>query len=248
MARKLKITVTTALNLVVVQDYNNATGEIYQIKNGGFGEYTMEQSGNVDLTEDSARITLVPKVGEPFGSARFADFESITINGAAASISDLETVRAVLAPYFFNSGGGGYSFYKEVTITAAQLKSDLAFVAPLGGIELLPAVANTYYNFRCNHELHFGTIPFGVSSAPTIYSHVVGAASPTSLVVLPVSALIFSSDRIVADIIPQMTSSTLMPIYGAGERIIYKLANNAAQTNGDGHVVMKIWYTPIIFG
>ena len=251
MARRIKITITTASNLVVVQDYETVTGQIYQMKAGGFGEYTMAQYANVDLTNSEAMIAFIHSDGTTFQAVAIESIESITINGVAASIADLEEVRAVLAPYFFSVGGGGYSFYKEITITSAMLKADLA-IAHLpsngGGIEIFPAVANTYYDWKIDHELHFGTLAYTVASQSGFYSQVTGSGTFTILASLPTTALNFVENRVVPGIVPQMTSSNVMPIHNIGERIVYKLANNLAQATGDGYVKLKVWYNIRTFG
>lgn len=251
MARKLKITITTASNLVVVQDYDTATGEIFQIISSGMGEYTMQQTVNVDLTNAAAMVTFIPRDGLPFGAVKATDIESVTINGVAATITNLSLVRDAVSPYFFKIGSGGYQFYKEITITSAMLKADLAIAAlPSngGGIEIFPAVANTYYDWKIDHELHYGSVAYTVASQSGFYSQLAGSASFAILVGLPTTALNYAGDRVVPGIVPQMTSSHVMPIYDIGERIVYKLANNLAQATGDGYVKLKVWYNIRTFG
>ncbi len=251
MARRIKITITTASNLVVVQDYETATGQIYKMKSGGFGEYTMAQYANVDLTDSESMIALIHSDGTTFQAVAIESIESVTINGVAATITDLELVREVVAPYFFNVGRGGYAFYKEITITSAMLLADLA-IAYLpsngGGIEIFPAVANTYYDWKIDHELHFGTVAYNVASQSGFYSQAIGSGTFTILASLPTTALNFVGNRVVPGIVPQMTSSNVMPIFGIGERVVYKLANSLAQATGDGYVILKIWWNERTFG
>jgi len=195
MARKIKITITTASNLVSVQDYDTAsTSVIYNRIDGGFGEYVMSVSGDTDLSESQAQITLIHNSGAKFGFASFTDFESITINGVSATITDLESVRAVLAPYFFNSGVGGYTFMKVVELTPTLLTTAFS----TGGIELLPALGSHLYpkfsmdfvNLGDGSEAFAGGNVFEVRSSTQILARfdttLITTAGPTELSVLSV--------------------------------------------------------------
>lgn len=239
MARKLKITVTTASNLVVVQDYDSTSLEIYNIKSGGMGEYTMEQTGNVDLTNAAAAITFVHRDGARFGAAKITDIESVTINGVAATITNLSLVRDALAPYFFSVGGSGFAFYKEITLTSAILKNNIATT----GYEILPAVAGHYYDFSIDWEYTYGTTQYTTGpSTPAFYSY--NGSTFQSLAILSNTALTFAGNRVCAGIHPQMIS-TAHNTFGAGESIVMKLANNQNAAAGDGSVLLKIKYNLI---
>ena len=170
---------------------------------------------------------------------------------ASPVTGNIAALEVVIAPYFFSLGSGGYSHYKEILITAAMLKADLAIAAlPSngGGIEVFPAVANTYYDWKIDHELHFGTLAYNVASQGGFFSQVTGSGTFTSLASLPITALNFVGNRVVPGIVPQMTSSNVMPIFGIGERVVYKLANSLAQATGDGYVILKIWWNERTFG
>lgn len=159
MARKIRIVINTASNYVSVEDCDTVTTTIYKMLNCGFGEFTMEQSGNSDLSESSARITLVHDSGVRFGQCAFTDFQSINVNGSAATITDLETVRAVLAPYFFSVGNGGFAFTTIVELTPTLLTTAFS----TGGIQLLPALgAHLYPKFEMDFvNLGDGSEAFG---------------------------------------------------------------------------------------
>lgn len=239
MARRIKITITTASNLVVVQDYETATGQIYKMKAGGFGEYTMAQYANVDLTNSESMIALIHSDGTTFQAVAIESIESVTINGVAATITNLSLVRDAVAPYFFSLGGGGYSFYKELTLTSAILLNQIA--AP--GYEILPAVAGHYYDFSIDWEYTYGTTQYTTGpSTPAFYSY--NGSTFQSLAILSNTALTFAGNRVCAGIHPQMIS-TAHNTFGAGESIVMKLANNQNAAAGDGSVLLKIKYNLI---
>lgn len=216
------------------------TGEIKRIKSGGTGEYTMDQSGNVDLSEDTAMIALVHNSGVRFGSAAFTDFESITINGAAATISDLETVRAVLAPYFFNSGSGEFKFYTEVTLTSAILTGQLG---PAPGYMFMPAVAGHYYDFKINWEYTRGTVSYS-TGASAISIDMLDVVTARQCAVVSGLNLSYASSRVCPNIRPQMIS-TAFNSFPIGSGLYIRLASNLNATLGDGSVKLKIWYNLI---
>lgn len=249
MARKITVLINTSTNLVSVQDYDSATGTIFNRIDGGFGEYVMKVTGDVDLGEDAATIALMHSSGQVFGEIQFTDIATVTINGVVVVIGDMTSFQGAVAPYFFNSGGSGYAFYKEMTLTSAMLLNDLDWDAGADPIVLLPAITNGYYSaLRITHELDYGTVAYSVASKPGIYSHFPASGSATLLVEMSTPALNYAGDRVVPQIMPQMNNSNVMPIYGTGEQIIYKLANSGNQATGDGSVKLKIWYTPATFG
>ena len=241
MARKIKITITTASNLVVVQDYDSTSLEIYQMLNCGFGEFTMQQSGSIDLSEDSARIAFVHANGTRFGDAAFSDFQAIIINGATAGISDLETVRAVLAPYFFSLGGGGeFAFYTEVTLTPAILLNQFA---PPPGYMFMPAVAGHYYDFKINWEYTRGTASYSTGFS-SISFDMLDVVTSRQCAVISGQNLSYAGDRVCPNIRPQMIS-TAFNSFPIGSGLYIKLTNNTNPTLGDGTVLLKIWYNLI---
>ena len=242
MARRTKITIETGPSLVVVQDYETATGQIYQMKAGGFGEYTMAQYANVDLTNAAAMIALIHSDGTTFQAVAIESIESVTINGVAATITNLSLVRDAVSPYFFSLGGGGYSFYKELTLTSAILLNQIA--AP--GYEILPAVAGHYYEWSIDWEYTYGGVAYSTAmSAPTFYSYN-GVSTFQSLAVISNTALTVVANRVCAGIHPQMIS-TAHNTFGVGEAIVLKLANNQNATLGNGSVLLRIRYNLIKF-
>ncbi len=249
MARRTKITIETASNLVVVQDYETATGQIYQMKAGGFGEYTMAQYANVDLTNSESMIALIHSDGTTFQAVAIESIESVTINGVDATITNLSLVRDAVAPYFFNVGRGGYAFYKEITITSAELLNNLNWGGGANPFIVLPAITNGYYpRWVAVHENHFGGAAYTNVSPAGFWSQVPASGTATLLVSLPVTAMNYAWDRVIPNIQPQMNISNVMPIHGLGEQIIFKLLNSTNQTGGNGYVVLKIWYDTEIFG
>ena len=154
----------------------------------------MVQSGNTDLTEDTSMITIVTKSGERFGSAKFADFQSITINGVAATITDLNDVRAVLAPFFFSVGNGGFAFSTIVELTPTLLTTQFS----IAGIQLLPAFGSGLYpefeidfvNMGNGSEAFAGGNVFEVKSNTSVLARFdttfLTTAGPTPLAVLQV--------------------------------------------------------------
>lgn len=239
MARKIRIVINTASNYVSVEDYDTVTTTIYQMLNCGFGEFTMEQSGNSDLSESAARITLVHNSGVRFGQCAFTDFQSINVNGSAATITDLETVRAALAPYFFNSGSGEFAFYTEVTLTSAILTGQIA--AP--GYKFMPAVAGHYYDFKIDWEYTRGTTSYS-TGASAISFDMLDNVTPRQCCLISGLNLSYASSRVCPNIRPQMIS-TAFNSFPIGSGLYIRLASNANATLGDGSVKLKIWYNLI---
>lgn len=236
MARKLKITVTTASNLVVVQDYDSTSLEIYNIKSGGMGEYTMEQSGNVDLTNAAAAITFVHRDGARFGAAKITDIESVTINGVAATITNLSLVRDAVAPYFFNSGGRGFTYMKEILLTSVEL-------AAIGdGIELLPGVAGHYYKWEVDFEFKYVAPTYNLSGNALVLK--VGTA-----VVVGVngSGIVFTQDRVTEGIRPESQTSNYRVPTLVGFGLVLDTSSGAHATGGNGTLLVRVWYNLIQF-
>ena len=194
MARRIKITIETGPSLVVVQDYETATGQIYQMKAGGFGEYTMAQYANVDLTNAAAMIALIHSDGTTFQAVAIESIESVTINGVAATITNLSLVRDAVSPYFFNVGNGGYAFTTIVELTPTLLTTGFS----AGGIELLPALgAHKYAKFEMDFvNLGDGSEAFAsgnvfeiksnTSTLATVTELLITTAGPTELSILQV--------------------------------------------------------------
>lgn len=245
MARKVALSVFTAANYCSVTDYDDVTLEFNMNVQCGMGEFSIEL-----MDAAGSRMGLTHQPTSSRIEFTFDEIALCEINGVATGATSLLSVRDALAPYFF-SVGRGYAFYKEITITSAMLLADLA-IASLpsngGGIEIFPAVANTYYDWKIDHEFYFGTVAYNVASQPGFHSQVAGSSSFATLASLPISALNSVANVVVAGIVPQMNVSSVMPIYVPGERVIYKLANNLAQATGDGYVKLKIWYNIRTFG
>lgn len=194
MARRIKITIETGPSLVVVQDYETATGQIYQMKAGGFGEYTMSQYANVDLTNAAAMIALIHSDGTTFQAVAIESIESVTINGVAATITNLSLVRDAVSPYFFSVGNGGYAFTTIVELTPTLLTTGFS----TGGIQLLPALgAHKYPKFEMDFvnlgdgsEAFAGGNVFEIKSSTSILARVTDllakTAGPTEFSVLQV--------------------------------------------------------------
>lgn len=241
MARKLKITVTSASNLVVMQDYDSTTLEIYKILNCGTGEFTLEQSGSVDLTASGAMLTFVHKSGTRFGAVKITDVESVTINGVAATITNLSLVRDAVAPYFFNIGSGEFAFYTEVTLTSAILLNDIA--AP--GYIILPAVADHYYDFKINWEYTRGTTSYSTGASAISFDMLDGSMARQCCQINGLN-LSFASSRVCPNIRPTIVSTSQAP-FPIGSAIYFRLLSNVNATLGDGSVLLKIWYNLIPF-
>ena len=231
MARRTKITIETGSSLVVVQDYETATGQIYQMKAGGFGEYTMAQYANVDLTNASAMIALIHSDGTTFQAVAIESIESVTINGVAATITDLELVREVVAPYFFNVGSSSFPFYKEVLLGPAEL-------ATVGSeIELLPAVAGHYYKWSMDWEFKYGTAMYSLSGNALVIKE------GTAVVVgINGSAIVFGADRITHNIVPESQGSNYRVPNYVGVAVSLATSSGANATLGDGTLLIKIYY------
>lgn len=231
MARKLKITITSASNLCVLQDYDSSTLEIYNIKSGGMGEYTMEQSGNVDLTNAAAAITFVHRDGTRFGAAKITDIESVTINGVAATITNLSLVRDAVSSYFFSLGSGTFPFYKEVLLGPAEL-------ATVGSeIELLPAVADHYYKWSMDWEFKYGTTTYNLSSNALVIKE------GTAVVVgINGSAIVNTVDRITHNIVPESQTTNYRVPTNVGVAVSLDTSSGANATLGDGTLLIKIYY------
>ncbi len=241
MARRIKITITTASNLVVVQDYETVTGQIYQMKAGGFGEYTMAQYANVDLTNAAAMIALIHSDGTTFQAVAIESIESVTINGVAATITNLSLVRDAVSPYFFNVGGGGeFAFYTEVTLTSAILLNQLG---PAPGYMFMPAIAGHYYDFKINWEYTRGTASYSTGASAISFGMLDGVV-PRQCAAISGLNLSFASDRVCPNIRPQMIS-TAFNSFPIGSALYIGLASNLNATLGDGSVLLKIWYNTI---
>jgi hypothetical protein len=249
MARKIKITIATSSNSCSLQDYDDVSEVINNRIDGGMGEYHWQVVEGTDLTKVATKVAFVHNSGAKFGEVKIADIESVTINGVAATITNLSLVRDAVAPYFFSFGGGGFQFYKEVNFTNSQLLNELDWGLGATPLVVLPAIADSYYSSMlfC-HELTYATAAFATASQAGFYSHVAGSGSSALLVSLPTSALNFAANRVVANIQPQMGSTNVMPVYGVNEQIIYKLANSLNQTTGGGSVKIKVWYNVQKFG
>lgn len=167
-------------------------------------------------------------------------YHADVVSPVTGNISALEVV---IGPYFFSVGRGGYSFYKEITITSAELLNNLDWGFGANPFVVLPAITNGYYpRWVAVHENHFGGTAYTNTSPAGFYSQIPAAGSSTLLVSLPVTAMNYAGDRVITNIQPQMNVSNVMPIHGTGEQIIFKLANSTNQTGGNGYVVLKIWY------
>lgn len=245
MARKVGLQVFTTKNYCIVTDYDDDSLVVHNSFCTGMGEFLMDFPDSVGTV-----LGLTEKATGQRIEFMFSEISICQINSVNTGATDIYEVRDALAPYFF-SVGRGYAFYKEITITSAMLLADLA-IASLpsngGGIEIFPAVANTYYDWKIDHEFYFGTVAYNVASQPGFHSQVAGSSSFATLASLPISALNSVANVVVAGIVPQMNVSSVMPIYVPGERVIYKLANNLAQATGDGYVKLKIWYNIRTFG
>ncbi len=247
MARRTKITITTASNLVVVQDYETVTGQIYQMKAGGFGEYTMAQYANVDLTNSESMIALIHSDGTTFQAVAIESIESVTINGVDATITNLSLVRDAVAPYFFNVGGGGFAFYTEINISSSQILNNFATGGNSGGFELLPAIAGCYYDFVADWEYTRGTVSYSTAASAIQFNYYnAGLNTSTSLAVISGLNLSFSGNRCCPNIRPQM-QSTAFNSFNIGDSLCIKLANNINPTLGNGTVKIKLRYNIIRF-
>jgi len=162
---------------------------------------------------------------------------------ASPVTGNIAALEVVIGPYFFNSGRGGYSFYKEITITSAELLANLDWGGGANPFVVLPAITNGYYpRWVAVHENHFGGKAYTNVSPAGFYSQVPASGTATLLVSLPITAMNYAGDRVIPNIQPQMNVSHVMPIHGLGEQIIFKLTNSTNQTGGNGYVVLKIWY------
>lgn len=246
MARQVKIDITTALNLVVVQDYDSAT-QINQMLNAGIGEFAMQQTGHTDLTNTAAALTFIHQYGTVFGSINIADVESVNINGNAATITNLEDLRDAVAPYFFNVGGGGFAFYTEINISSSQILNNFATGGNTGGFEILPAIAGCYYDFVADWEYTRGTISYSTAASAIQFNYYnAGSNTSTSLAVISGLNLSFGGNRCCPNIRPQMQSTAFNSFY-IGDSLCIKLANNNNPTLGDGTVKIKLRYNIITF-
>ena len=240
MARRIKITIETGPSLVVVQDYETATGQIYQMKAGGFGEYTMAQYANVHLTNSEAMIALIHSDGTTFQAVAIESIESVTINGVATTITNLSLVRDAVAPYFFSVGSGEFAFYTEVTLTSAILLNQFA---PPPGYMFMPGVAGHYYDFKINWEYTRGTASYS-TGASSISFDMLDVVTARQCAVISGLNLSYASDRVCPNIRPQMIS-TAFNSFPIGSGLYLRLANNTNPTLGDGTVLLKIWYNLI---
>lgn len=206
------------------------------------GEFTMEQSGHTDLTNAAAKVTFVHRDGARFGEALIGDIESVTINGVAATITNLSLVRDAVAPYFFSLGGGGeFTYYTEVTLTPTILLNQIA--SP--GYIILPAVAGAYYDFKINWEYTRGTTSYSTGSSAISFD-MLDTATPRQCCLINGLNLSFASDRVCPNIRPTIVTTTMNP-FPVGSAIYMRLASNANATLGDGTVLLKIWYNLITF-
>lgn len=200
----------------------------------------MEQSGNVDLTNAAAAITFVHRDGARFGAAKITDIESVTINGVAATITNLSLVRDAVAPYFFSFGGGEFAFYTEVTLTSAILTGQLG---PAPGYMFMPAVAGHYYDFKINWEYTRGTTSY-LTGASAISFDMLDGSTPRQCCLINGLNLSFASSRVCPNIRPTIVTTTMNP-FPIGSGLYVRLASNANATLGDGSVKLKIWYNLI---
>ena len=189
MARKIKITIATSSNSCSVQDYDDVSEVIYNRIDGGMGEYHWQVVEGTDLTKVATKVAFVHNSGAKFGEVKIADIESVTINGVAATITNLSLVRDAVAPYFFSVGVGGYTFMKVVELTPTLLTTAFSTV----GIELLPASgANTYYQWEMDlvnagngSEAFAGGNVFEIKSSTQVLARVdttlITAAGPVAM-------------------------------------------------------------------
>ena len=167
---------------------------------------------------------------------------------ASPVTGNIAALEVVIGPYFFNVGRGGYAFYKEITITSAELLNNLDWGGGANPFIVLPAITNGYSpRWVAVHENHFGGAAYTNVSPAGFWSQVPASGTATLLVSLPVTAMNYAWDRVIPNIQPQMNISNVMPIHGLGEQIIFKLLNSTNQTGGNGYVVLKIWYDIEIF-
>lgn len=184
-------------------------------------------------------IELVPLNGAyPIGQFTFADV-------SLPSELDMDALEVALRGFFTSTYG--YEFFTVVDIPKEQLKGEVPYDAGnnLGdGIEVLPAIAGAYYDWKLAWEYTYATAQYSTGASSLTFYNYDGVVY-TSVVVLNGACLSYAGDRAFAPIAPQMNISNVIPSMASGGSLVLRATNQANATNGFGSVKLKIWYNVI---
>jgi hypothetical protein len=112
MARKIKVTVTTATQRLEVLDYDSTTGEINNQYQGGYGGFQYnKENGLNDLTNAAHLMSLQFPDGGETGFFTVAEIQSLTIDGVV-------TATATLAAFL--TSVNGYMFIQNTELTGVD--------------------------------------------------------------------------------------------------------------------------------
>ena len=102
MARKIKVTVTTATQRLEVLDYDSTTGEINNQYQGGYGGFQYnKENGLNDLTNAAHLMSLQFPDGGETGFFTVAEIQSLTIDGVVTATATLAAFLASVNSYMF---------------------------------------------------------------------------------------------------------------------------------------------------
>ena len=155
MSRKIQILVSTALNQLVIQDYDDASGEFNNQYYGGFGGIRYEQGNKLqDMSGAADTIRLLWSDGAT-GFFNFGEIENIEINGDPVTATSLGEVVTAMAPYFFVSGVASISL--DYPVTAATIELDFSSIGQANIIQLTSAdsamTISRILNIPANREI-----------------------------------------------------------------------------------------------
>lgn len=139
--------------------------------------------------------------------------------------------------------GGGYTSYKEVEITSAQL---LALTPILSGsaVELLPSLGITkWYDFKIILEFKAGSAAYVGGSTYAISN---ATQSYRTIVSTTFTGTTAGDVKLIG---PTFTAgSGIVTINDPGDTSVWFTCSGAAPTAGNGTLVAKIWYSEIPVG
>jgi len=121
MARKIRVLVDTTINQLVIQDYDNASGNLNNQYYGGFGNIRYEQGNQLQNMSGAADTIRLIWADGATGFFNFGEIEDVAIDGGSVSATDLAGVITAMAPYFFVDGVADIAIDYPVTSATTEL-------------------------------------------------------------------------------------------------------------------------------
>ena len=137
MARKIQILVSTTINQLVIQDYDDTSGGFNNQYCGGFGGIAYEQGNQLqDMSGAADTIRLIWEGGAT-GFFNHGEIEDVAIDGSSVSQTNLGEVIQAMAPYFFVDGVAELAI--DYPVTAATTELDFATIGQANIVQLTSA-------------------------------------------------------------------------------------------------------------